>query len=188
MRPKRLPGATVIALFVTLVATISAWAAREEVLHDFVALPDGAYPQANLIADTTGNLYGTTPSGGKFGYGTVFQLVPSKHGKWTQTVLYSFTGGNDGADPVAGLVFDNGGNLYGTTAAGGTQQEQCINHWSGCGVVFELSPGAHGIWTENVLYSFNGYPNDGQNPLASLIFDSIGRLHGTTVGGGVSQA
>jgi uncharacterized repeat protein (TIGR03803 family) len=176
-----------VALLLTLVAMTSRGAANEKVLHDFVAFPHGANSQGNLIADLAGNLYGTTPDGGRYGYGTVFQLAPSGHGKWTQTVLYSFAGGSDGSDPVAGLVFDSGGNLYGTTAAGGSQQQQCITYRIGCGVVFELSPSAHGIWTEKVLYSFNGDPNDGETPLASLIFDHTGHLYGTTGGGGAYE-
>src|ERR1700680_1061750 len=115
MRPKELcSGAKkfLTALLVTLVATTSALAAHEKVLHNFVAFPHGANPQASLIADAAGNLYGTTPNGGRYGYGTVFELGPGKNGKWNQTVLYSFTGGPDGANPVAGLVFDNSGNLY----------------------------------------------------------------------------
>ena len=78
---------------------------------------DGAYPHVGRIADRAGNLYGTTQSGGasKFGSGTVFKLSPSG----TETVLYSFTGGSDGANPEAGLIADRAGNLYGTTMDGG---------------------------------------------------------------------
>jgi len=175
-----------LALLVTLVAATSAWAAHEKVLHNFVALPHGAYPQANVVADAAGNLYGTTPNGGKFGYGTVFELTHGKNGKWDETVLYSFTGGSDGAIPVAGLVFDTAGNLYGTTATGGTVAQDCYYSYkeSSCGVVFQLSPGAHGTWTETVLHSFAGYPNDGQTPVASLVLDSAGNLYGTTQNGG----
>jgi hypothetical protein len=175
-----------IALLITLVATTSAWATHEKILHDFVDLPQGAYPQANLTADAAGNLYGTTSEGGKFGYGAIFELAHGRNGTWSQSVLYSFTGGADGSFPVAGLVFDNAGDLYGTTAYGGTSGQQCNEPvYAGCGVVFELSPGTGGKWTENVLHRFAGYPNDGQSPFASLIFDDAGNLYGTTEGGGV---
>jgi uncharacterized repeat protein (TIGR03803 family) len=189
MRPKQLcSGADkfLIALLISLLLTTSAWAAQEEILHSFVASPHGANPQANLIADAVGNLYGTTPNGGKYGYGTVFGLTAGKNGKWSETILYSFTGGTDGANPVAGLVFDNAGNLYGVTAAGGITSQECYYSYSesSCGVVFELSPGTLGTWRESVLYSFNGYPNDGQTPITSLIFDNAGHLYGTTDRGG----
>jgi uncharacterized repeat protein (TIGR03803 family) len=195
MRPKQLcSGANkfLIVLLVTFIGTSSARDTHEEVLHNFVPFPRGASPQASLIADAAGNLYGTTPDGGKYGYGTVFELTPSKNSKWSETVLYSFNGRTDGANPVGGLVFDNSGNLYGTTAAGGggIMSQECYysHNESGCGVVFELSPGTLGTWTESVLYSFNGYPNDGETPLAGLIFDNAGHLYGTTDVGGAHEA
>jgi uncharacterized repeat protein (TIGR03803 family) len=86
----------------------------ETVLYPFTGGSDGAYPQAGLIADGSGNLYGTTNSGGESGNGTVFQLTPTG----AETVLYSFTGSGDGANPTAGLVADGSGNLYGTTNSG----------------------------------------------------------------------
>ncbi len=85
----------------------------ETVLHSFEGGTDGAYPEAGLIADSSGNLYGTTRNaGGAPGYGTVFKLSPGG----TETVLYSFTGGSDGVNPTASLIADSSGNLYGTTA------------------------------------------------------------------------
>jgi uncharacterized repeat protein (TIGR03803 family) len=176
------------ALFLTSIATSSAWATQERVLHNFVAFPRGATPQANLIADESGNLYGTTSNGGTYGYGTVFELLPGAGGKWNESVLYSFTGGTDGANPVAGLVLDTAGNLYGTTASGGItgQGIECTYSFTedSCGVVFELSRGSNGRWTEQVLHSFAGYPTDGQTPVAGLVFDAAGNLYGTTNGGG----
>ena len=188
MRSKELcPSAkkAFIALLITLVATTSAWATHEKILHEFVDLPQGAYPQANLIADAAGHFYGTTSGGGRFGYGAIFELRRGKDGTWSQSVLYSFTGGADGNIPVGGLVLDNAGNLYGTTAYGGTSGQPCNEPvYTGCGVVFELSPGTGGKWKESILHSFAGYPNDGQSPLANLIFDAAGNLYGTTKGGG----
>ena len=147
----------------------------ETVLHNFnFNGADGQNPYAGLTLDAAGNLYGTTVVGGTYNYGTVFELTPQAGGGWTEKVLYSFGNGTDGAKPLAGLIFDASGNLYGTTDQGGT---------SGFGTVFELTPQAGGGWTEKVLYSF-GNGTDGANPLASLIFDGAGDLYGTTQNGG----
>ena len=115
-----------------VVAGFSSTAAAQELipLHLFNG-DDGAHPQADLIADPAGNLYGTTAGGGDGGQGTVFQLDSSG----TLAVLYSFTGGDDGAVPVAGLIADAAGNLYGTTLMGGATAS-CPG---GCGTVFELT-------------------------------------------------
>jgi uncharacterized repeat protein (TIGR03803 family) len=110
----------------------------------------GALPKAGLIADSSGNLYGTTQSGGTTKAGAVYELTPTDSG-WKETILYSFCSVRhcrDGNLPVAPLIFDGKGNLYGTTQYGGS--DSCFN--SGCGVVFELSPTSGG-WTENVLYA-----------------------------------
>jgi uncharacterized repeat protein (TIGR03803 family) len=188
MRSKELSSSAnfLVALFVILMLPTSVWAANEKVLRSFVAFPRGANPQSNLIADAAGNLYGTTASGGRFGYGTVFELAPGKGSNWNETVLYNFRGESDGGIPVAGLVFDDAGNLYGTTETGGIFEPQCGYFYpeSSCGVVFELSPGTNGKWTESVLHSFTGSQNDGRTPTASLIFDNKGDLFGTTEDGG----
>ena len=84
-------------------------------LHSFGNGTDGVYPFAGLIFDAAGNLYGTTYEGGTYGYGTVFELTPTRGGGWTETVLHSFGNGTDGDVPYAGLIFDAAGNLYGTT-------------------------------------------------------------------------
>lgn len=104
---------------------------REKKLHQFTGGEDGANPYARVIFDAAGNLYGTTYAGGAYGYGTVFELTPNGSGGWKETVLHQFTGGKDGANPYAGLIFDAAGNLYGTTWVGGS---------SGDGVVFEITP------------------------------------------------
>ena len=145
----------------------------ETLLYGFTGGSDGAAPAfGNLIFDSVGHLYGTTLMGGDYGAGTVFELTPSGSG-WTETTLYSFTGGSDGGYPWAGLTLDNAGNLYGTTELGGTYDG---------GTVFQLTPSGLG-WTENVLHSFPG-GNDGDEPYAGLIFDQSGSLYGATVDGG----
>jgi len=157
---------------------------KETVLHTFCTqnnCADGEYPSGALILDQKGNLYGTTGLGGSlscFGYGcgVVFKITPQ--GK--ETVLYSFcaqTNCPDGATPIAGLIFDQQGNLYGTTQGGGGY---------GAGVVFKLTPKGK----ETVLYSFCAQGNcvDGARPTAGLVFDKKGNLYGTTVNGGAYQS
>jgi uncharacterized repeat protein (TIGR03803 family) len=149
----------------------------ETVLYSFAGGADGQQPNAPLIFDAAGNLYGTG-GGGANGDGTVFELSPDGGGKWTETVLHSFGNGTDGREPLANLIFDAAGNLYGTTAFGGADAG---------GTVFELSPGSNGTWTETVLHNFcfsgNGC-KDGRNPEAGLVFDPAGNLYGTTYTGG----
>jgi uncharacterized repeat protein (TIGR03803 family) len=134
---------------------------------------DGSYPFAGLVLDETGNLYGTTLSGGANGGGTVFKLAPTG----TETVLYSFgSRSGDGSNPDGGfLIFDNNGNLYGTTLSGGA---------NGGGTVFKLAP----TGTETVLYSFGSRSGDASNPWSGLVFDEKGNLYGTTHAGGAHGA
>jgi len=154
----------------------------ETVLHNFANGADGAYPDhSNLTFDSTGNLYGVTADGGvqtcfwlDSGCGVVFKLTPNGDGTWTESVLYSFTGGKDGSIPQSTLVFDAEGNLYGTTMQAGAY---------GYGVVFELTLGADGIWTEQVLHQFNG-GTDGASPWSGVAFDAAGNLYGATHDGG----
>ena len=148
----------------------------ETVLHTFTGGDDGANPEADLILDANGNLYGTTFNGGASGYGVVFKVHPNGT-KSTETVLHTFTGGADGAYPEAGLIFDAKGNLYGGTAGGGYSQG-----FAGEGVVFKLRPEGTKS-TETVLYSFTG-GDDGGRVQAPLIFDAKGNLYGTTNSGG----
>jgi uncharacterized repeat protein (TIGR03803 family) len=148
---------------------------KETVLYSFTGTGgDGANPHASLVWDAADNFYGTTYNGGAYDYGTVFRL--NKAGK--ETVLYSFTGGSDGAYPLAGLVRDAAGNLYGTTVLGGVGCDGV-----GCGVVFKVAKAGK----ETVLYSFTGYPDDGAEPWAGLVRDAAGNLYGTTFTGGASN-
>ncbi len=160
-----LKSAVIFALL--LIAARPAQAQSEIALYNFTGGSDGGYPMSRPTFDAAGNLYGTTNAGG-LGYGTVFELSPNGSGGWNETVLYSFTGGADGANPnYSDVIFDSFGNLYGTTYNGGAY---------GYGVVFELSP-VGASWTETVLYSFaNGA--DGANPISGVIFDSEGNLYG----------
>ena len=162
---------------------------RESVLYNFCSRTycgDGTEPEASLIFDQAGNLYGTTHGGGALDQGTVFKLTPNADGSWRESVLYSFcsrTNCSDGRFPEASLIFDQAGNLYGTTFAGG-DQELCLA--GGCGVVFKLTPNSKGGWNERVLHRFCSRANcgDGGVPVGSLIFDQAGNLYGTTAEGG----
>lgn len=132
-----------------------------------------------LIIDAAGNLYGTSSGGGAYdSYGTVFELSPKSGGGWTETILHSFNDNNvDGWHPLAGLLLDSKGNLYGTTNNGGAHD---------LGSVYELTPGTGGVWTEKILSSFGGTYN-GYYPTGSLIFDEAGNLYATTSSGGTSN-
>jgi len=144
----------------------------ESVIHSFNGA-DGSTPTSGSpIFDLAGNLYGTTNQGGDYGAGAVFELTPNGDGSWTESVIHSFNGA-DGSQPIAGLIFDQAGNLYGTTTAGGV---------SGGGTVFQLAPNGDGTWTESVLHSFSG--GDGSGPTANLALDSAGNLYGTSLYGG----
>lgn len=155
---------------------LSPW--LQSVLYRFAGETDAGNPVSNVVFDQGGNMYGTSNNGGANGVGTVFKLSPSGGGHWTESVLYSFVGGTDGANPVDGLLFDATGNLYGTTSNGGGSTA-CSG---GCGTVFELSPAGTG-WTERVIYKFQG-STDGKNPNAGLVRDAVGNLYGDTWQGG----
>jgi uncharacterized repeat protein (TIGR03803 family) len=142
---------------------------QETVLYSFNLIPDGESPQASLILDKAGNIYGTTLGGGPLGAGTVFKIDPTG----TETILYSFTNGTDGGYPVAALLRDGFGNLYGTARGGG----DC------CGVVFKLDTSGN----ERVLYAFSGYA-DGAFPMTTLVRDTAGNFYGSTYQGGTYQA
>jgi uncharacterized repeat protein (TIGR03803 family) len=142
---------------------------------------DGQTPNGDLVFDAFGNLYGTTGRGGTAGGGTAFELSPQPSGLWSETVLHSFGTGSDGLSPVAGVILDQAGNLYGTTFQGGDYSSKSCT--GGCGIVFQLSPGGSG-WTENILYSFAG-GSDGSTPASVLVLNA-GHVYGTTLYGGSS--
>jgi len=172
----------------TAVSTQSAWSQTFTILHTFTGGQDGAYPEAGLTTDKAGNLYGTaagsTPSGGYYGYGTVFKLT-HKSGGWIFAPLYGFAGGSDGSRPWAAVVIGASGSLYGTTALGGAG-----GCYAGCGTVFNLRPAAHAQpnalapWVETILYSFQGVPDGRQYP-SRVTFDQSGNIYLTTFNGGV---
>ncbi len=143
--------------------------------------PDGAAPNAGVVLDAQGNLFGTATGGGSNGGGVVFELSPGS-GEWTYTVLHDFGPENsygDGYLPTDALTFDDFGNLYGTTGGGGRYD---------LGTVFRLHNG--GNWKESLLYSFcePGFPcEDGAGPTASVIFNESGNLYGITPGGGENR-
>jgi len=158
--------------------TSTGW--KEIILHTFTG-PDGERPVANLIFDSSGNLYGTTEFSAT-GAGVVFKLTPGAGGAWTETVLYQFTNWADGGIPVSGVIFDTAGNLYGTASNGGNSSN-C--GYSGCGVVYKLSPRPVGAWRETVLHSFDYL--DGAYPQAALLFDAAGNLYSTAYDGSRSR-
>lgn len=149
-----------------------AVAQTENVLYSFQGGSDGTNPSTGLVADSSGNLFGTTTEGGGAGCGVVYELKAAHGGGWTESVIYTFLCGADGAGPTAGLIFDQLGNLYGTTLTGGIHHD---------GTVFELTPSG-GAWIETTLHTFIG--KDGSYPAASLVFDTAGNLYGTTLFGG----
>ncbi len=173
-------GRTVAILTVLALGIIfglgSASAQTETVLHEFTSTPDGQYPQASGLLRLGGVFYGVTVFGGANSKGAVYQIT-ERNGAWQESVIYSFTGGNDGSIPIGSLIADSAGNLYGVTVNGGT---------ANAGVVFEMSKSG-GMWQESVLHSF-GSGFDGANPQGPLVFGASGNLFGTTVLGGGRQS
>jgi uncharacterized repeat protein (TIGR03803 family) len=150
----------------------------EKILYNFTAA--NPVPFGGLIAGANGTFFGTTEGPNELG--TVFQLIPPSSGRgWSDSILYTFIGGNDGSTPM-GVISDKSGNLYGVTINGGIKSQSCIN--GGCGAVFELSPPAASgsAWTETTLHTFAG-ENDGGNPKGPLVLRK-GLLFGATSYGG----
>jgi uncharacterized repeat protein (TIGR03803 family) len=177
------------------------------VLYSFAGGPDGAYPLSELLIKKNGALIGTTSQGGDLsgcggkGCGVVFELTPAPAGnnKWKETVLYQFAGGTDGAAPLAGVLMDKTGALYGVTSEGGGGGcHSYVGHaiypffrtyWTkaakvGCGTIFKLTPPTvgHPVWTEVVLYAFRG--DGGRFARSVPLMDTTGALYGVTFEGG----
>jgi uncharacterized repeat protein (TIGR03803 family) len=157
----------VVVSVLVLALALPALAQTESVIYSFANPPDAYSPKCNLVRDTTGNMYGTTFSGGTNNLGAVFMVTPNG----TESVVYSFAGGADGSHPVAGLFRDaKTGTLYGTTVFGGANN---------MGTVFMLNPATG---AEVVLYSFKG-GLDGANPYSSVVRAGT-TIFGTTYNGG----
>jgi uncharacterized repeat protein (TIGR03803 family) len=141
---------------------------RKSVLYNFSGFADGAVPYGGLVFDKAGNIYGTTAYGGRNQSGVVFELTPNSQGTWIESVLHTFTN-NPGANPLAGLVFDAMGNLYGTAYQGGPANG---------GLAFKLTPNSNGNWKYSVQHAFLGNP--ALHPYDSLVLDNVGNIYGTT--------
>ena len=150
-------------------ALVCPW--METGLYTFMGGSDGSEPTqgTNVIFDHTGNVYGTTASGGAYGQGTVYKLTRSGSG-WIESVIHSFGAPGDGVQPLHSVIFDTRGNLYGTTSFGGANNS---------GVVFQLVPSGSG-WTENILVNFSLSESVGGIPFAGLLIDRSGNLYGAT--------
>jgi uncharacterized repeat protein (TIGR03803 family) len=158
--------------------------------YHFRGAPDGSEPDGALLSDGVGNFYGTTSGGGLKSCGLstpfcgiVFKVSVGTNGTLTETVLYKFQGGNDGASPAGSLIFDHSGSLYGTTVTGG---DPAVCNGEGCGTVFKLSPNANSTWTETVLYRFLG-STDVAQPALGVVMDSAGNLYGASQGGCIEE-
>ncbi|MBZ5597924.1 MAG: hypothetical protein LAN83_06345 [Acidobacteriia bacterium] len=145
-------------------------------IYSFNNRSDGFSPIGGLVFDTAGNLYGTANGQGMYTHGTIYKLTPDGNGEWTFSTIHQFTGGDDGSNPVASLVFDQSGNLYGTTS-----------DWQGIavgnGAVFQLQPLPDGKWRYRTLHYFTG-GWDGKQPFCDVVLDAAGNLYGTTRAGG----
>jgi uncharacterized repeat protein (TIGR03803 family) len=151
----------------------------ESQLYVFQNTVDGVFPEGAVVLDKAGNVYGTTVYGGDvscadgYGCGVVFELSLNG-GSWTKTTLYNFTGAPDGHAPMAPMIFDKAGNLYGTTSNGGRNNT---------GALFKMQPQSGGGWEESIIYSFlDG--SDGGYPSTPLLLDGAGNIWGTTQVGG----
>ena len=148
------------------------------------ASDDGSYPNAGVVLDSAGNLYGTTEFGGDFvcDCGIVYQLQPTVQGQWTENILYSFIGvsqgGGDVSFPASDVTLDRNGNIFGSTTGGGD-----FNCNLGCGGVYQLIPNGDGTYQEVVLNIFHG-GRDGASPQGGVIVDPAGNIFGSTEFGG----
>jgi uncharacterized repeat protein (TIGR03803 family) len=142
----------------------------EQILYNFEGGTDAAFlGGGNLAIDGSGKLYGASEQGGAYGFGMVFELIRGSNGTWKETILHSFSGDDDGSQPVGDtLVVDQAGNVYGMADGGGSHDY---------GLIFELSPGSNGTWTEKTVHAFEGSA-DGGGPMGGVIFNASGDLFG----------
>jgi uncharacterized repeat protein (TIGR03803 family) len=178
-------GVFAIAAFSLSATSTRAFAQEIKVLQSFNSNgTEGVVPYGGLVLDAAGNLYGTTTYGGGLGCfpsgcGLVFRLSPQAGGGWHETIIHNFNDrSDDGQLPLASLIFDASGNLYGTTSLGGPD---------GAGTVFKLIPQSDGSWTEQILYAFKR-STDAAVISGSLIFDAAGNLYGTAEEGGLHDS
>jgi uncharacterized repeat protein (TIGR03803 family) len=136
-------------------------------LYNFDQAFDGVSPRARLAMDKAGNLYGTTEEGGTKGFGTVFELVANADGSFREKILHNFTGKDDGGSPIAGVVIDGAGNLYGMAELGGVDDY---------GVIYQIAPAPNSTWTEHIVHSFPG-GNGGTATSAAMAIDKQGNLY-----------
>ncbi len=173
-RASRNPQTALCLTLISLALMGSAIAQQERVLYRFTGGTDGSTPFTGVIADSAGNLYGSTFSGGTAA--TAYKLSPPVVAgqPWTEATLHTFGGSGDAGGTISVLTLDSAGNLYGAASGGGANE---------VGAVFELVPPATqgGAWTENILYSFKGN-SDGMTPFGGVVFDAAGNLYGTTDG------
>jgi uncharacterized repeat protein (TIGR03803 family) len=151
---------------------------RLRTLYAFRGQPDAGFPYGGLAFDAAGNLYGTTYYDGANNLGSVYELISDGHGNWTEKVLYSFAGGDDGSSSISNVVIDAAGDLYGTTSEGGAS--------CSCGVIFKLTPDGHGNWIETIPYRFQGAPDAGF-AYNGMVAGLGGVLYGATVHGGLTN-
>jgi uncharacterized repeat protein (TIGR03803 family) len=139
------------------------------VLYSFTGGADGgSLFSCGLIIDSSGNLYGNSDGGGAYGYGAIFEIAPGVNGTWTEKVIHSFKGGNDGTNPYASpLVMDRKGRLYGAAPGGGAHDY---------GLIYQLTPQSNGSWSEKIIYAFTGASGLG-DPYGGLVTDSAGNLY-----------
>jgi len=187
------PGCGVIFQLAPPTSAGGAW--TYSVIYTFTGASDGIGPLGNLVFGRDGALYGVTGGGGtgscysaSSGCGTVFALTPpsSAGGAWTETQLYLFTDGSDGANPSPSLVWDSRGVLYGAATWGGSRRTSWCTF--GCGTIYQLTPPAHsgGSWTFSTIFTFRGFFQDGSTPCC-LVFSNTGELYGAAQQGGPNR-
>ncbi|MGO9086045.1 MAG: choice-of-anchor tandem repeat GloVer-containing protein [Terriglobales bacterium] len=164
----------------------------ESIVYTFTEGADGGRPYGGLVFDASGNLYGySTTSQASVSSpeccGVVWKLAPNANRPWTETTLYTFTGGTDGGTLAGSPTLDANGNLYGTTSDGGAASACPSILTPGCGVVFKLTLNSNGTWTQSVIHTFPTIGGDGEEPAAGVTLDTAGNLYGTAKYGGIAQ-